>query len=371
MATCTPDKSSGATRLRELAAFPDNYHQARFRFRESARACGAELVSIPHPLDGDLSCDIAFLRGVSRRAIVTVSGTHGIEGYCGSAIQGALLAACADHKSPAISQMHIHAVNCWGMNWYSRTDEENVDVNRNFVDRSQALPWNPGYWKIHSEVAFTDWVPERLHRFWSFHNVFVREHGTRGWNRAFSGGQYDFADGVMYGGSAPSWSHHTLLTALKLLPGDVQPAVILDIHTGVGKFAAPTLLVDEKSPESDVTKLTRNLTEWTVVYGDEGTALHTANFSGVLLSRAMTLAPSDCVGMVLEYGTFSPKQMIEAILYDRWTRQMNYADIESRRPLLELYTPADESWRDRVVSHSSLLWNFLIAMVEDKGNLYA
>ena len=74
--------------------FSPTYAEARKRFLAAA---GANLAgSYPHPLKGpdggDLATDVARLGPTdARRVLVLESGTHGAEGFCGSAILLALL----------------------------------------------------------------------------------------------------------------------------------------------------------------------------------------------------------------------------------------------------------------------------------------
>ncbi|MEJ0064575.1 MAG: DUF2817 domain-containing protein [Caulobacteraceae bacterium] len=39
----------------------------------------------------------------------------------------------------------IHAINPYGFAWLRRVTEENIDLNRNWIDFSQPPPANPGY----------------------------------------------------------------------------------------------------------------------------------------------------------------------------------------------------------------------------------
>ena len=70
---------------------PD-YPAARAAFIAAATAAGARQASYPHPLQGPageaLSVDVAELGPADAEHVVLVtSATHGVEGYCGSALQ--------------------------------------------------------------------------------------------------------------------------------------------------------------------------------------------------------------------------------------------------------------------------------------------
>lgn len=77
--------------------FSTSYDEARRRFREAAAVAGATLCEYPigkRIANGQaLTIDIAVLGPEGAPTLVTSSGVHGVEGFLGSAIQLAWLAA--------------------------------------------------------------------------------------------------------------------------------------------------------------------------------------------------------------------------------------------------------------------------------------
>ena len=83
----------------DLSAFSPDYWTARAKFREAARAAGAALTDHVNPAaappghDGKLTTDVAVLGPADAGLVLLVNaGTHGVEGFAGSAIEIALLA---------------------------------------------------------------------------------------------------------------------------------------------------------------------------------------------------------------------------------------------------------------------------------------
>ncbi|MFT7599488.1 MAG: hypothetical protein ACI8TP_002421 [Acidimicrobiales bacterium] len=74
------------------------------------------------------------------------SAIHGVEGYGGSALQSQLLEGLgsAGWTSPT-RLVVVHALNPVGFSWVRRVNEDNVDLNRNFINWDTAVPANPGY----------------------------------------------------------------------------------------------------------------------------------------------------------------------------------------------------------------------------------
>ena len=122
----------------------DNYHYfsidyltARRRFIQTAKDRGASLHSLAFgrraPDGTPLSIDIAWFGAPSpKRAVIHSSGLHGVEGFAGSAIQLALM-DYGIHPSPDSAVVFVHVLNPYGMAWLRRVNENNVDLNRNFL----------------------------------------------------------------------------------------------------------------------------------------------------------------------------------------------------------------------------------------------
>ena len=117
------------SRYRRLVIAPlsRSYADARTAFLDAAAAAGARIESSPHPrrgLDGEqLAVDVAEVGPADAdTVIVVVSGTHGVEGYLGSALQRHHLGQLAGHDtSPAF--VFVHALNPYGFSWVRRVNE--------------------------------------------------------------------------------------------------------------------------------------------------------------------------------------------------------------------------------------------------------
>lgn len=233
------------------ACFSRSYAQARQRFVDAAQAVGARQRSIPMPELPDLpdlrgangeplSTDLAYLGADDAHSLIVLSsGVHGVEGYCGSGCQIALLQdaellrAAEQHR---VAILLIHAVNPWGFSHGWRTNEDNIDLNRNFLDfeaRSTQPPANPAYADLHPLLLPEHWPPTPENE--QAIAAYISQHGMPAFQAAVSIGQSEFADGMFYSGAGPSWSHRTLRQiASDHLPQRRRIAWI-DLHTGLGR----------------------------------------------------------------------------------------------------------------------------------------
>ena len=73
------------------------------------------------------------------------SGIHGVEGFFGSAVQLAFLDSLPPNWQPPPGTKFIllHALNPFGFAWRRRFNEENVDLNRNFLLPEEAYSGAP------------------------------------------------------------------------------------------------------------------------------------------------------------------------------------------------------------------------------------
>jgi Protein of unknown function (DUF2817) len=103
-------------------------------------------IQAPSPRPEPLTIDVAILGAPKpKRAIVLSSGVHGVEGLFGSAVQLAFLERMATQWEPPLggAVVLIHAVNPYGFAWLRRFNEDNVDLNRNFLLADETYSGSP------------------------------------------------------------------------------------------------------------------------------------------------------------------------------------------------------------------------------------
>ena len=170
--------------------------------------------------------------------MVLVSGTHGPEGYCGSAAQLLFLhAKFHEGLLPSTSVLCIHALNCYGFAWDRRVTAEGCDLNRNFIDFSKPLPRNPRYEELAEHLVPADRTQEGLRRAEAAIEAYRSLHGEWKFQEARKSGQYTRPGGMFYGGTEPTEARRTLEQVV--VDFDVaarEKVVIVDYHTGLGPY---------------------------------------------------------------------------------------------------------------------------------------
>lgn len=339
------------------SAFSESYTQARERFLQAAVAADAEIHRYPvsSQLPEDLSIDVACLGPRDAPTLVTSSGVHGVEGFIGSAIQFAWLqqagpAACAG----PLRHVLIHAVNPYGFATIRRFDEQNIDVNRNFLTPTESYAGvADGYRRVNAFLnPTTPPTPWELYRPRAM--LQVARHGLRAIQQAVAGGQYEFPRGLFFGGHAPSQSAQLIKPACDAWIAAGQPVMHLDFHTGLGRYGICHLLLGEAETADSLAwySQTFGASSLELPAAPGGVSYHTRGafvawmqrHFGVVRYRAATA----------EFGTYAPIRVLGALRAEN--RAYNYGQPTSRwyqaakREILECFCPSDPKWRHQVLT---------------------
>ncbi|MGN6695078.1 MAG: DUF2817 domain-containing protein [Aquihabitans sp.] len=303
---------------------PLSYREARTAFLEAAAAADARVTSTVHPAKGiddeDLAIDVAEVGPADADdVVVVVSGTHGVEGYLGSALQTQHLRSLADGDGegapaggPAI--VFVHALNPFGFSWVRRVNEDNVDLNRNFIDWSQPPVANDEYGELADTFVPDDWSEATQERTLLTLAAKLEEVGIARLQQIVSGGQYSHPTGVFYGGTKPVWSNDWLQGFLGDRLAGVRRAAIIDLHTGLGPWGHGELISSEK-PDSEV--YARQAAWW-----GEVTSLHdgssvSAELVGDWLAAVPGFVPGpEITGIAIEYGTVDSITVLQSLRAD-------------------------------------------------------
>ncbi|AAZ11990.1 Protein of unknown function (DUF2817), putative [Trypanosoma equiperdum] len=248
--------------------FAQSFHVAREKFTSAATKAGAEVKrAVIASRDGvEYTLDTAFLRGKnSKRLLVHISGSDGIGGFTGSAIQTKLLSEWNTSRGEGPSVLFVHALNPYGMANFRTTNENNVELHRNYLLKEEwnALTTshtsNTSYDSVMSPL-FLPKAPRVIDRytfFYHFGKVFLKQ-GLREFRRSLEGGQWHNPEGLFYGGREEQRS----LTALREVltsyaASGVEKFVFLDVHTDSGSTGKETIIVssvDDKTLAQNIFK---------------------------------------------------------------------------------------------------------------------
>jgi hypothetical protein len=339
------------------ANFATDYQDARRKFCAAAAAGGGQLRSYRNPTlgpdGGRLFMDTArFGDDGAPNMLVLMAATHGVEGFCGSGAMVNWLLGGGPARLPRdVGALLIHGVNPHGFAWIRRVNEDNVDINRNFVDHAKPYPQNDGYAEIADALKPQAWDEPSLAEAQKVLDSYAQKHGAFGLQAAVTGGQYTHPNGIFFGGHKPTWSNRTIRTVIRNELGHARRIGCIDFHTGLGPFGHGEIIGigDPGLPAFARQKA------W---YGDELTSPQdgtskSAVVVGVVMDAFPQEAPdAEFTGIALEYGTYPVPEVLEAVRRDNWLHQ--HGDLNSpqgremKAYMQERFYPAGAKWAELV-----------------------
>lgn len=235
--------------------FSDGFTEADDKFVQACGRADGRLEYVDHRLRGK---DGEPLRAVICRqgpedavdVLVTLSGTHGVEGFAGSAAQiGILVDPDVAPLPERWAAVHVHMINPYGASWVLKENEDNADVYKNyaalydagidnpilvdFIDRLDM----PSLGDLAAQQAATQVLP-----------MLFEEHGQQAVLESLVLGQGERPFGIAYYGPDKSWSTEVLERVADTYLAEAERIVLIDFHTAVGEYGTWTALsVDETS----------------------------------------------------------------------------------------------------------------------------
>jgi hypothetical protein len=343
------------------AGFAQSYAEARGKFLAAAEAAGLDVQSHWHPMvgrDGEaLAMDVVRDGPADAPGLLVLSSAcHGVEGYCGSGAQIALLGDAALRtraQAAGVALLYVHGLNPYGFSWWRRTTHENVDLNRNFHDFSQPLPRNSAYDEISHLVVPPSWPPSPEVQ--AAAERYIAERGVRAWQSAITAGQYEHPEGLVFGGRNPTWSQQTLRHVLQDHGRRCARLGWIDFHTGLGPSGHGERIF---ACRDDAAALQRARAWW----GADVTSIYDGSSTSALLSGLMWLAAyqecpqAEYTGIALEYGTVPITEVLDALRADQWLE--NHPEVGApqavaiKQRLRDAFYTDTPAWKQQIVAQA-------------------
>ena len=342
-----------------LNYFPKDYKSGRTAFLAAAGKAGARIATYDAgsvgPDGGPLYTDVALLGSDDApNVFLCNTATHGVEGFCGSGIlTGFLDSGEASELPENVRLVFIHALNCHGFSWVRRVTEENVDLNRNFIDHGQPHPENAEYTKLHPVILPDDWEDQTVATSRETLERYATDHSLYKLQSVLTGGQYDHPDGIFFGGNKPTGARRRFFEIVEDHVAGAGHVLFLDWHTGLGAYGAGELLGRTRpgSPHGD------RVSKWFVngvSAPAEGQSL-SAPLSGTIgsgLRRRLADTKTDITSLTVEFGTYSVREVLMALVADNWLHAKGDVDSDLGRAIKAqvrkaLY-PDEDDWKELV-----------------------
>ena len=363
-----------------MTYFSPDYFTARARWRAAASLSGGRLESyaIDTLLPSDdqqpqqLTIDLAsFGNPSASKALVISSGLHGVEGLFGSAVQLATIERYLANQqiSPDLQLVMLHILNPFGCAEYRRWNEANIDLNRNFLLGDEAYVGCPPDYPALDRFLNPRSTPSRLEPFLLKSLALIARYGMSALKNTLPVGQYDFPQGLFFGGNAPSQTQTILATHLRGWLGAAQQVIHLDLHSGLGKWGTYQLFAEitRDAPRyrwlADRFPQLLTLDPEDLVYQPRGTFGRWCQAEFADLSYDFILA---------EFGTYSMLRVLKALRAENrahwWGKKTQRSSHLAKQELLEVFVPKSDRWRQIALeSGVALCWAGMNALQSDRN----
>jgi len=336
-----------------VGRLPLTYDECRARFRRASAEVGIAVeihaIAARGPEGQVLTIDVARVGAAApRRALIVVSGVHGVEGFVGSTLQADLLLRWnGDEWPPDVGVLVVHAVNPWGMAWWRRQNESNVDLNRNWR-RDDGVPFdNEAYEILHPLVCPDTPDLPSVDDLLTTAAAMVAERGL-GWVRdGITVGQYRHPDGLHYGGERTEESNRIVEEVVGAFLTQAERVLTIDLHTGHGPHGEVTALSDQSSgsPQDQFFRAIFGRVEATAGNPDATTGVK----AGQIANGFRDLVPdAECFSTSLEFGTADDLEQLSATYREQWVHRRGDRAHHEHRAAVWAYrccfTPDDPEW---------------------------
>jgi hypothetical protein len=353
--------------------YPDNYLEARDRFREMAIDLSAKYpniewfeIRVPSEIDPDLTLGVCHLpaQNVGGNLFILSSGVHGVEGYAGHAAQELFVDKFLnDDLLQKTGVLLIHSLNPYGFKHIRRVTENNVDLNRNSsINPDLYQTQNEGYPKVYGLInpQYRVNVKSLGNRFFFFKAINeIRKASLPVLRQAVLQGQYKFPEGLYFGGQKQEPQIDSLQAHIKRIIEPYSRIMMVDIHTGYGERGKLHLFPNPLEGE-ERKQLEEMYEGFEIDWGDSDDFYTvTGDFAGFVnaLAGDRVFYP-----MTFEYGTLNSQttmgslKSIHIMILENQGKQFGYKSakdsIKVKTDLQEMYLPKSESWRNHVMEQT-------------------
>lgn len=347
--------------------FSTNYASARFRFIAAACAAGARMdelhLNVMGPNGMPLATEIAWLGSDDpERVVIHSSGIHGVEGFAGSAVQLALLSS--DIRIPDDTALiFLHCLNPYGMAWLRRPNENNVDLNRNFVaDETDRTGAADAYHQLGDLLNPSGLPGPDLFYLRAARSIL--KYGMPAIAQAVAEGQYEYPKGLFYGGKQFEQSASLYLGWLSLRLKSVRKLFAIDVHTGLGKWGSETLFLRSGGTHQEDANSLGSRLGCTLVSDPASAGAY--EIRGLLSEVFEMLEPKPEWDFVLqEFGTYPGICVLNTLRQEnRWHHYGDGGlDHWTKRRMKKVFAPDSPGWREFVVDRGVSFYRRVVDQV--------
>ena len=350
-------------------SFYDSYEEIRTRLQELTGELGVEISSYAVDENDGLYIDSFYLPSTKEKTnlVVLTTGVHGMEGYIGATMLDVFFQEVYPTLDTANTGVLVVAnVNPYGMKYFRRYNENNVDLNRNFI-----LDWdnfdlssNKEYPKVDTFLGPTGKIGNGLWHEVGFYLSLAKTAITEGADTvsdALLTGQYEYPQGVYYGGNGDEASTVYLKDVFsQCLDSAYENIVHIDIHSGYGPRYNMVIFNSVYETMSEKESQEAFGYDHVIAYDSESFYATTGDTTDFFYRLAeQKQAQAELYSTCFEFGTIGD-EFFDTILSLKYTIDENrnhwyptdnkLTEQIIHENYMELYYPTETAWREKTVA---------------------
>lgn len=348
-----------------LAAFSPDYVTARQRFRSLIADRGwhqeSHIIRADGFAEGDLTIDWARIGSDNAdRMLIISSGLHGTEAPFGSAVQTGWIESLPKswEPPPQLAVVLLHSLNPYGFAQVRRANEDNVDLNRNFLQPEQFAELRDRTSRSYGPLDpfLNPRKPPGTFNWFPFIVAYgALRFGKKTLQETVPAGQYAFPKGIFYGGHEECQTTRILMTQMERWLGSARQVLHLDFHTGLGPFATYKLLASGKMNPALIERAETWFGKYRVE-ADHQTPGGYHNFGDMGEWLGHRFADREYLYLCAEFGTYGSTRVIGALRRENqahhWGNPASTRYQQIKQHCRDTFTPESPQWREQTLLQS-------------------
>ena len=345
-----------------MFTYPKDYKESKNDLNNQIKQLkkdGYHIFTSKHPIIDDLSIDKVIIKAKkeTKNRIILSIGLHGIEGYVGHSCLMTFLNEYLGQLNDNTEVVLYHALNPFGMNNFRRTNENNVDLNRNFT-KNNFTSENENYKKLEKFFTPQKYKGKKTANlgFYSTLAKSIAKFGTTALKEATLLGQKSLSNGIYYSGETYQNSSKYILDEIKSNTTEIGKVVWIDLHTGYGPRYQMSI-VNSQYEKTSTKELVEHF-DYPLILGLGKEDFY--DIDGDMLEMIYQInnknkKPCDLFATCFEFGTLgksTPKtiESLKAMIFENsshFIKQSSSFNKYSQTLIREQFLPSEEKWRQK------------------------
>lgn len=361
--------------------FKDSYQESRqaFLIKITKMRLKKEIFKYSH---GEIDYFHLPAAKSKKNLLIVISGTHGVEGFVGSAVQRWMIDQYFKQPRDLTGLVMVHGLNAFGFSQERRVNENNIDLNRNFiltaedvpkmdpekqktVLRSRAEMNNQAYEKLN--IFLNPQLPAETHwfsksQFFLQSLFYVMKFSLQALRESIVKGQYQFPKGIFYGGEQKQIQTELFDKILNEYVDQYKNIFIIDLHTGYGAKGKLHLLTgSSQDPSNQIVKDIFSPDE--IDFADKKDFYNVqGDVLSYLVAKTKYMMSKNAGSLCFEYGTMDSQKTTGSIesLRRMVLENQNYFNPQANEStqkevktlFREMFYPSSPEWREGVLQQS-------------------